>query len=70
MYVIDGSIHKLLPDDLFQVAIEKLQLFPVDKIGFEATQAQSYMKRKFEEQLWQNKIYTPVDKVVARGQKQ
>jgi hypothetical protein len=43
MYVIDGSIHKLLPDDLFQVAIEKLQLFPVDKIGFEATQAQSYI---------------------------
>lgn len=69
MYVVDGSIHKLLPDDLFQVAIEKLQLFPVDKIGFEATQAQSYMKQKFEEQLWQNKIYTPVDEVVARGQK-
>ncbi len=69
MYVIDGSIHKLLPDDLFQIAIQKLQLFPVDKIGFEATQAQSYMKQKFEEQLWQNKIYTPVDEVVARGQK-
>ncbi|MDD4690540.1 MAG: phage terminase large subunit, partial [Eubacteriales bacterium] len=69
MYVIDGSIHKLLPDDLFQVAIEKLQLFSVDKIGFESTQAQSYMKQKFEEQLWQNKIYTPVDEVVARGQK-
>lgn len=27
------------------------------------------MKQKFEEQLWQNKIYTPVDEVVARGQK-
>ncbi len=45
MLVLDGSIHKLLPDALFDVAIEKLNLFPVEKIGFEATQAQSYMKQ-------------------------
>lgn len=69
MYVLDGSIYKLLPDDLFQVVIEKLQYYPVEKIGFEATQAQSYMKQKFEEQLWQNKIYAPVEEVVAKGQK-
>ncbi|KYG97070.1 hypothetical protein [Paenibacillus polymyxa] len=25
MYVIDGNIYKLLPDDLFQVAIDKLK---------------------------------------------
>lgn len=69
MYVLDGSIHKLLPDDLFSVVIEKLQYYPVEKIGFEATQAQSYMKQKFEEQLWASKIFIPVDEVVAKGQK-
>lgn len=69
MYVVDGSIYKLLPDDLFQIAIEKLQLYPVEKIGFEGTQAQSYMKQKFEEELWKNKIYVPVEEVVAKGQK-
>lgn len=69
MYVVDGSIYKLLPDDLFSIVIEKLQMYPVEKIGFEATQAQSYMKQKFEEQLWQNKIYVPVEEVVTRGQK-
>lgn len=68
-YVIDGSIHKVLPDDLFQVAIDKLNQFPVGKIGFEVTQAQSYMKQKFEEALWHNQIYTPVDGVISKGQK-
>ncbi|MEA5085156.1 MAG: hypothetical protein VB018_13560 [Lachnospiraceae bacterium] len=37
MYVLDGQIYKLLPGDLFQVIIEKVPLFPVEKIGFEAT---------------------------------
>ena len=68
-YVVDGSIYKLLPDDLFQVAIEKLQQYPVEKIGFETTAAQSYIKQKFEEELWKNKIFTPVDEVISRGQK-
>ncbi len=68
-YVVDGTLYKLLPDDLFQVAIEKLQHYPVEKIGFETTQAQSYMKQKFEEELWKNKIYTPVDEVISKGQK-
>lgn len=69
MYVLDGQIYKLLPDDLFKVIIEKLPLFPVEKIGFEATQAQSYMKQKFEESLWDNQIFTPVEEVNAKGQK-
>ncbi|MDY4785113.1 phage terminase large subunit [Pygmaiobacter massiliensis] len=69
MFVLDGSIHKLLPDALFQVALEKLALFPVEKIGFEATQAQSYMKQKFEETLWEQKIFLPVEEVTAKGQK-
>ncbi len=69
MYVLDGSIHKLLPDALFGVALEKLELFPVEKIGFEATQAQSYMKQKFEEALWDKKLFTPVEEISARGQK-
>ena len=68
-YVVDGSLHKLLPDDLFQVAVEKLKQYPTEKIGFETTQAQSYMKQKFEEELWKNKIFTPVDEVISRGQK-
>lgn len=69
MYVLDGSIHKLLPDDLFAVAIEKLKIYPVNRIAFEATQAQSYMKQKFEERLWNQKIYTPVEEINSRGQK-
>lgn len=69
MYVLDGQIYKLLPDDLFQVIIQKLPLFPVEKIGFEATQAQSYMKQKFEESLWENQIFIPVEEVNAKGQK-
>ncbi|GLI10774.1 hypothetical protein YDYSG_68100 [Paenibacillus tyrfis] len=69
LYVIDGNVYKLLPDDLFQVAIEKLHTFPVDKIGFEVNQAQSYMKQKFEEQLWKARIYTPVESVNSKGQK-
>ncbi|MGF7050096.1 putative phage terminase large subunit-like protein [Paenibacillus sp. DS2015] len=69
LYVIDGNIYKLLPDDLFQVAVEKLTTFPVDKIGFETIQAQSYMKQKFEEELWKSKIHTPVESINSRGQK-
>jgi predicted phage terminase large subunit-like protein len=68
-YVVDGSIYKLLPDDLFQIIIEKLQQYPVEKIGFETTAAQSYMKQKFEEELWKNKIYIPVEGVNSKGQK-
>ncbi|WP_307500421.1 phage terminase large subunit [Paenibacillus brasilensis] len=69
MYVVDGNIYKLLPDGLFQVAIEKLKLYPVDKLGFEVNQAQSYMKQKFEEELWKAKIHTPVESVHSKGQK-
>jgi len=69
MFMLDGSIHKLLPDALFDVAIEKLTLFPVEKIGFEATQAQSYMKQKFEEKLWEQKNFTSVKEVTTKGQK-
>lgn len=69
MYVIDGSIHKLLPDDLFQVVVEKLKNYPVQKIGFEIIQAQSYMLTKLEQQLWGNNIYTPVEGVNSKGQK-
>lgn len=69
MYVLDGQIYKLLPDDLFQVIIKKIPLFPVEKIGFEATQAQSYMKQKFEESLWEHQIFIPVEEVNAKGQK-
>lgn len=69
VYVIDGNIYKLLPDDLFQVAVDKLNIYPVDKIGFETTAAQSYMKQKFEEELWKAKIYTTVDSVNSKGQK-
>jgi hypothetical protein len=54
---------------LFQVAVEKLNTYPVDKIGFETIQAQSYMKQKFEEELWKAKIYTPVESVNSKGQK-
>ncbi|MFL0194832.1 phage terminase large subunit [Clostridium sp. WILCCON 0269] len=69
MYVVDGTIYKLLPDDLFQVAVEKLKDYPVEKIGFEATQAQSYMKQKFEEELWKSKFYVPVEAINSKGQK-
>ena len=69
MYVIEDSIHKLLPDDLFKVAVEKLKIYPVEKIGFETIQAQSYMKQKLEEHLWNNNIYTPVEGINSKGQK-
>ena len=68
-YIIDGSIHKVLPDDLFQVAITKLNQYPIERIGFETTQAQSYMKQKFEEELWKNKMYAPVEGIVSKGNK-
>ncbi|MFC7558023.1 hypothetical protein ACFQY3_01750 [Paenibacillus farraposensis] len=67
--MIDGNIYKLLPDNLFHVAIEKLKLYPVDKLGFEVNQAQSYMKQKFEEELWKAHIHTPVESVHSKGQK-
>ncbi|ADO55800.2 hypothetical protein [Paenibacillus polymyxa] len=41
---------------LFQVAIEKLKLYPVDKL-------------EFEEELWKAKIHTPVVSVHSKGQK-
>jgi len=69
MYVIDGSIYKLLPDDLFQVVVEKLKNYPVEKVGFETVQAQSYIKQKLEEELWKNKIYVPVEGINSKGQK-
>lgn len=69
MVVLDGQIYKLLPDELFKAVIENMLLFPIEKIGFEATQAQSYMKQKFEETLWNRQIYTPVEEVNAKGQK-
>lgn len=61
--------QKLLPDALFDEVFEKLSRYPVEKIGFEATQAQSYMKQKFEEKLWEQRIFIPVEKVTAKGQK-
>ena len=69
MYIIDGSLHKVLPDDLFKIVIDKLNIYPVEKIGFEATQAQSYMKQKFEEELWKAKLYIPVEAINSKGQK-
>lgn len=68
-YVVDGSLFRLLPDDLFQAVVEKLRQFPVSKIGFETNQAQSYMKQKLEEKLWENKIFTPVEAINSKGQK-
>lgn len=44
-YVIDGSLHKLLPDDLFQAAIEKLQQYPVEKIAFETTALKAILNK-------------------------
>ncbi|MEC0179976.1 hypothetical protein P4H61_00480 [Paenibacillus peoriae] len=40
--MIDGNVYKLLPDDLFQVAIEKLKLSSADKLGFEVNQARAF----------------------------
>jgi len=68
-YVIDGSIHKVLPDELFKIAIEKLKQFPVDRIGFETVQAQSYMKQKFEEEIYKAQLYTPVIAVTSKTNK-
>lgn len=68
-YVVDGSIYKMLPDDLFQQVINKLLTYPVEKIGFETNQAQSYMKQKFEEELWKSKIHLPIESVQTKGQK-
>jgi predicted phage terminase large subunit-like protein len=69
MYVIDGTLYKLLPDDLFAEVVRKFEFYDIDKIGFEATQAQSYMKQKFEETLWNHQIYIPVDEIHSKGQK-
>ncbi len=69
IYVIDGSIHKVLPDGLFQIAIDKLRNYPVDRILFETVQAQDYIKTKFEEELWNNKIYVPIEAVIPKGNK-
>lgn len=69
MYIIDGSLHKVLPDDLFKIVIDKLKIYPVEKIGFEATQAQSYMNQKFEEELWKAKLHVPVEAINSEGQK-
>ncbi len=69
LYVIDGGIYKLLPDDLFMVAIEKLKIYPIDRIMFETVQAQDYIKTKFEEELWKNKMYVPVEGVNSIGNK-
>lgn len=68
-YVVDGSIYKMLPDDLFQAVISKLSTYPVEKIGFETNQAQSYMKQKFEEELWKAKLYVPIQSVHTKGNK-
>ncbi|MFD2115230.1 hypothetical protein ACFSTH_05425 [Paenibacillus yanchengensis] len=35
----DSNVYKLLQDDLFQLAIEKLTAFPVDKLGFKVNQS-------------------------------
>ena len=65
MYVIDGSIHKVQPDSLFQVAIEKLK----DRIIFETVQEQDYIKTKFEERLSRYDISIKVDGVIPKGNK-
>lgn len=69
MYVIEGSLYKLLPDDLFAEVLRKFEFYDIDNIGFEATQAQSYMKQKFEETLWNHQIYIPVEEIHSKGQK-
>lgn len=68
-YVLDGSVHKVLPDELFKIAAKKIKDFPLDRIGFETIQAQSYMKQKFEEALYKNQIYVHVTGVNTRGNK-
>lgn len=55
--------------ELFKVMIEKIPLFPIEKVGFEATQVQGYMKQKFEESLSDNQIYIPVEEIDSMGQK-
>lgn len=69
MYIIEGTLYKLLPDDLFVEVVKKFSYYDIDKIGFEATQAQSYMKQKFEETLWNHQIYVPVEEIHSKGQK-
>jgi predicted phage terminase large subunit-like protein len=69
-YVIDGSMHKVLPDELFKVAAEKIEKIPVDRVGFESIQAQSYMRQKFEEALWKKNIYLPIIGVNSKGKKE
>jgi predicted phage terminase large subunit-like protein len=69
-YVIDGSMHKVLPDELFNIAAEKIENISVDRIGFESIQAQSYMKQKFEEALWKKNIYLPIVGVNSKGKKE
>jgi len=68
-YVIDGSMHKVLPDELFKISAEKIKKYPIDRVGFETIQAQSYMKQKFEEYLWNEKIYLPVSGIQTKGNK-
>ncbi|ARK30779.1 phage terminase large subunit [Halalkalibacter krulwichiae] len=69
-YILDGSMHKVLPDELFKIAAKKIHTFPVDRIGFETIQAQSYMKQKFEEALWKESLYLPIIGVHSKGKKE
>jgi predicted phage terminase large subunit-like protein len=68
-YVLDGSMHKVLPDELFKIATKKAKDFPIDRIGFETIQAQSYMKQKFEEALYKDQVYVHVVGINSRGNK-
>lgn len=68
-YVLEGNLYRLLPDDLFQVVVEKVKQYPFRRIGFETNQAQSYMKQKLEEKLWEHRIFTPIEAIHSRGQK-
>ncbi|MEC1726930.1 phage terminase large subunit [Schinkia azotoformans] len=69
-YIIDGSMHKVLPDELFRIAAKKIkEISSIDRIGFETIQAQSYMKQKFEEALYKENIYLPVEGINSRGNK-
>lgn len=70
MYIIDGSMHKVLPDELFKIAAKKLKQYSsISRIGFETVQAQSYMKQKFAEALWQEDVYLPIEEINSRGNK-
>lgn len=69
-YVLDGSLHKVLPDELFVNAAKKIDKIPVDRVGFETIQAQSYMRQKFEEALWKENIYLPIVGVNSKGKKE